>query len=319
VKNEDRRLTVIIPTYKRPRILERLLSNLSEQELIPDEVLVVDSSEDDLTTNLCQRLSEALPFELKLLRSRKGLTIQRNVGIDESRGKFVAMLDDDVVLDKGCLRILVGSLLDPANADVIGISGYIANEWGKEQSNWWHGLMKKLGFFPGELRPGKYLDWGYPVELNFLKPFTGIIYTDFLPGGATLWRRHLYEAMRPNPDIFTYGGEDKEFSLRAGKKYRLAISGDARLEHHHVPGGARPHPFFNGFFIVRNMLYIFKYCRDDRQFLKKVKLHLYFVVESARMFVTALTGMKLGAAMKALGIFSGSAYYFAFPPKAGKK
>lgn len=319
MKNEDRLFTVIIPTYKRPGIVERLLLNLSEQKLIPDEVLVVDASDDDLTRNVCDRLRKTLPFELKILGSRKGLTIQRNVGIDESRGKFVAMLDDDVILDKECLGILVGLLRDPANADVVGISGFIVNEWGRDQSSWWHGLMKKLGFFPGELRPGKYLDWGYPVELSVLKPFTGIIYADFLPGGATVWKRQLYETIRPNPDIFTYGGEDKEFSLRAGWKHRLAISGDARLEHHHVPGGARPHPFLNGFFIVRNMLYIFRYCRNERRFLKKVRLHFYFVIESARMFVTAITGWKFGAVMKALGLLSGSAYYFVLPPKAGKK
>jgi glucosyl-dolichyl phosphate glucuronosyltransferase len=308
-------ITVIIPTYKRPKMVEALILNIGRQVLAPCEVLVVDSSEDGFTKEVCEALQNQLPFRLIYMKSEKGLTKQRNIGIEKSIGKFIVMLDDDVLLEENFLKCLIGFLREPENSNVGGVSGYIINQWGKEEQNWWTSALAKLGFFPEKMEPGRYLDWGYPVELSYLKVSSGNIFTDFIPGGCTMWRREVFECFRPNTDIFTYGGEDKEFSLRVKRKYRLAVVCDALVEHFKVAGGARKNPFTNGFYTVRNWLYIYINCFENPSFFKKLKLNIYFGLDSARMFLASAFHLQIKTMLKAVGITCGTIFYFFVPPK----
>jgi glycosyltransferase involved in cell wall biosynthesis len=89
---------VVIPTYKRPDLLFRLLTSISRQTLLPDEVIVVDDASGmDKQYNDC--ITE---FETKLLNLRlhrlpvnAGAPHARNVGISLSKSDWIALVDDD--------------------------------------------------------------------------------------------------------------------------------------------------------------------------------------------------------------------------------
>jgi len=49
------RVSVIFPTYQRPKDLEIALDSLLVQTILPFETIVVDQSDDDLTKELCHR------------------------------------------------------------------------------------------------------------------------------------------------------------------------------------------------------------------------------------------------------------------------
>ena len=86
-------ISVVIPVYNRPDLLNRALSSVSKQTTQADEVLVVDdgsSSSPDLSD-----FHEDL--EIQCLRREKnlGVSAARNWGIQQARGKWIALLDSD--------------------------------------------------------------------------------------------------------------------------------------------------------------------------------------------------------------------------------
>ena len=86
-------ISVVIPVYNRPDLLERALCSVSKQTTQADEVLVVDdgsSSSPDLSD------FHENP-EVHCLRRKKnlGVSAARNWGIQQARGEWIALLDSD--------------------------------------------------------------------------------------------------------------------------------------------------------------------------------------------------------------------------------
>lgn len=86
-------ISVVIPVYNRPDLLERALCSVSKQTTQADEVLVVDdgsSSSPDLSD------FHENP-EVHCLRREKnlGVSAARNWGIQQARGEWIALLDSD--------------------------------------------------------------------------------------------------------------------------------------------------------------------------------------------------------------------------------
>ncbi len=85
-------VSVVIPTYKRPKKLERALKSVINQTYENLEIIVVnDAPETDLNhiTGLDDRV--------KLInhKENKGAPAARNTGIKDSKGEYIAFLDDD--------------------------------------------------------------------------------------------------------------------------------------------------------------------------------------------------------------------------------
>jgi glycosyltransferase involved in cell wall biosynthesis len=97
------RISVVIPTYKRPQLLLRCLTTVLTQHIDADayEVIVVDDGHDDATQHLVESLKEGAPLaaELRYLRPPigRGPAVARNVGWRAARGEIVAFTDDDTV------------------------------------------------------------------------------------------------------------------------------------------------------------------------------------------------------------------------------
>ncbi|MGH2794651.1 MAG: glycosyltransferase [Actinomycetota bacterium] len=140
------RVTVILPTYKRPESLARTLEALAAQDAPFEWELVVIDNEDAPGADPVFRSKEAaFDGRARMVReSRRGSAYARNRGIEEARGDLTAMIDDDVVpapdwLAKIAAPVLAGRsfgagglvLLDPSVdrprwLDEIAIGGYLA-------------------------------------------------------------------------------------------------------------------------------------------------------------------------------------------------
>ena len=96
----DLGLSVVIPTYNRPRELERLLLSVRQQTYDNFECLVIDdgsaSEALDQYRRIWQSLDERFQLHLKDPRDRGGGPGKaRNTGIRLARAPFVAFCDDD--------------------------------------------------------------------------------------------------------------------------------------------------------------------------------------------------------------------------------
>jgi len=86
------RVSVVIPTYDRARLVERAVGSVLEQTRSAHEVIVVD---DGSTDGTFERLREAFP-EVRLVRQiNLGVSAARNAGIALATGTWIALLDSD--------------------------------------------------------------------------------------------------------------------------------------------------------------------------------------------------------------------------------
>jgi len=103
-------VSIIICTYRRAEALGELLDCLAAQTYRDGEVLIIDgsgadSSVQDKVESFMNRVGEQV--NLRLIRSQKGLTRQRNVGLREAQGELVCFFDDDVTFDEDFISQVV--------------------------------------------------------------------------------------------------------------------------------------------------------------------------------------------------------------------
>lgn len=91
-------ISVVIPTYKRPDLLKRLLTSISKQSEQPEEVIVVDDCS-GMALEYGEVISEFSTILANLkyfcLESNSGAPTARNKGIHESSQPWIALVDDD--------------------------------------------------------------------------------------------------------------------------------------------------------------------------------------------------------------------------------
>jgi glycosyltransferase involved in cell wall biosynthesis len=97
------RISVVIPTYRRPDLLLRCLNAVLDQRMSPDsyEIIVVDDGHDDETQRVVTEIARDLgPLScLRYLRppTGRGPAVARNAGWRAARGELIAFTDDDTV------------------------------------------------------------------------------------------------------------------------------------------------------------------------------------------------------------------------------
>lgn len=88
------RVSVIIPTYNRARLLSRAVSSVLRQTYEDHEIIIVDDCSIDDTPQVIQSYADPRIRSVRHNRNA-GLPTSRNTGIQMARGEYVAFLDDD--------------------------------------------------------------------------------------------------------------------------------------------------------------------------------------------------------------------------------
>jgi glycosyltransferase involved in cell wall biosynthesis len=217
------RIAFVVPTRNRPADLRRMLKSVEAQSVVPDEIILVDGGDPG-------QMVDDVPAEFPNLRVRylrvypPGLSKQRNAGMDAVSVDITlaGYIDDDIVFEPGAIEAMLG-FWEKAGRDLGGASFNIVNN--DRRRIFW---IQRF-FLLSSPRRGTFLRSGYETPLW---PVTDTIWTRWLCGGATIWRRDITREI-PYDEWFEGTGylEDVDFSSRVGRKYRLAIVGEARLLH----------------------------------------------------------------------------------------
>lgn len=226
-------VSIIICTYRRAEALGDLLDCLAAQTYRHNEILIIDGSGED--TSVRDKVEGFLSraggrVNLRLVQSQKGLTRQRNVGLREAQGDLICFFDDDVTFGEDFIAQTVRLFQQSEMKEVGGVTGYDVLNYGVPM-RFRHKLRGRLGFYKS-WRPGALARCGLVVPLDIQPPFSGCLDVGWLGGFCMLYRREAVAGLSFDEGLPTYGGEDTNFSMKVGKKWRLVLCGDLQLKHH---------------------------------------------------------------------------------------
>ena len=277
------RVTLIICTYARKYWVDNLLVSISEQSIVPTEIIIVDASPEKMDYSIPNGL------EIRIINSDKmQLTYQKNLGLDKATGDIIFFLDDDLLLDENYIEETIKVFDEDADKKTGAVSGYITNQWGISSCNpgLFLRLTRFLNIYDGDYSPGSVSPSGVFIELNWLQPFSGLKKVDFVPGGCTAFRKEVFDKYRPPLIINKYGGEDKTFSRMIASNWKMCVCGDARLQHFSAPGGARQTHYSETNSTAKFNLFIQKnYGRSNQSTLR---LRLYYILGALRMYMISI-------------------------------
>jgi len=251
--------SLIICTYKRPSALAKIIHHLEKIPDIPDEILIVDGSQDKESYNtLAPIISKGLlKCNIIYLFAPTGLTIQRNAGIDISKGEIVHFLDDDCLPEPNYFKEIEAVFRE--NPNVAGVTGAILNEMGIAVSRKYK-FRRFLGFFPRDGVPGRYYCNGSSVpKLIKGANFTENYEVDIASGASMSFRRSIIDEVGGFSEFFKgYSqGEDLEFSLRVRRISKIIMCRSAECNHYQAIS-SRPDPYKKGFMEIFNRYYIWR-------------------------------------------------------------
>jgi len=116
----DYKIAVLIPTKNRKALLQRALTSVVTQDVLPDEIIVVnDGSQDDTMDFLNDFvvLNQAVTFQVINKKESGGVNVARNDGIKISQSDWIAFLDDDDEFLPGVLSRMK-SVIDRTSPDI---------------------------------------------------------------------------------------------------------------------------------------------------------------------------------------------------------
>lgn len=88
------RVTVIIPTYRRPVFLHNAIKSVLNQTFQDFEVIIVDDASNDRTSEVVKSFTDSRICYIHH-ETNKGGSVARNTGIRNAHGEYIAFLDDD--------------------------------------------------------------------------------------------------------------------------------------------------------------------------------------------------------------------------------
>lgn len=286
------KLCLIIPTKDRPSELERLLKSVIVQDVLPEQIIVVDGGNPGIKW-IVDKFSELPISYLQVLPP--GLTRQRNAGLHIVRDDIdlVGFLDDDIVLEPNCIANMLNFWESASNK--IGGAGFNIVDAIPSHKPWWAELLSDR--YLRNKKPGSLLKSGRNIPYC---PASVTVETDWLCGGATVWKKEIFEKFGYDEWFATYGiVEDIDFSFRASKHYKLAVVADAKVKHIELP---KKNHFLWAYVITMNHLYLskkheeFSYPLCVTNFLVEgVKCFIYGLLRCDRNYIKRGTGHILAS------------------------
>lgn len=247
-------ISVILCTYNRHADLYNCLVSLSKQTLAPNEIIIIDASPDgwDDYPELTQIFNHShFPqTTLHYLKSQKGLTLQRNLGIRTATRDFIYFFDDDVILEPTYLQAMHDIFIH--NRRYVAGMGTITNVAPKQLSL--HRMFRKIFLLQHEHGSGNFTASGIPTHPYGTSEFKDV---EILGGCCMAFRTHVLKKHQFDTALATYAYmEDADIACSIRKEGQIFFNPAARLQHIQSPA-ARDGVFINRAMLMRNYRYLF--------------------------------------------------------------
>ena len=217
------KVSLIIPTFNRPHLLERCVES-ARRAGSGVEVIVVDDASSDETASVCQKLRD---IKYVRLDSNRGVAGARNEGLRASTSEYVGFLDDDDLRLPNSMDAQVNMLDAHPDAGMV----YGRALYGDEQ------CLPKGGSYPDECPQGdifwELMQWNFVPCLTVIFRRTCLERVGLLDESATgvddwdLWVRisELHPVLATEQTVAIWRQPtptSEQFSFRAERMHRRA-------------------------------------------------------------------------------------------------
>jgi glycosyltransferase involved in cell wall biosynthesis len=220
-------ISAVIATADRVDVLKVALNSLYSQSVVPEQVILIDASNDNSTFLLCVEFFPLIEYRKA---KNKGAAVQRNEGLELVDNSYVLFMDDDIIFEKNCLFKMWVSIC--SSIEIGGVSAFITNQK--------YAAPGKVSKFMYLIMHGKKLDsyaglcigpaWNLLPEDNCNLPELRPV--EWLNTTCVIYRK----AALPEP-VFSsnFKGysllEDLCLSLTVAKKWKLFNNREAKIFH----------------------------------------------------------------------------------------
>jgi glycosyltransferase involved in cell wall biosynthesis len=123
------KISVIIPTYNREKLLERAIHSVLRQTIACAEIIIVDDGSMDQTADLVRYLAEKSATPIHYFhQGNMGPAAARNLGIQQSQSGLIAFLDSDDHWRKNKLACQLKAMQEDPGA----LISYTREQWLRE-------------------------------------------------------------------------------------------------------------------------------------------------------------------------------------------
>ncbi len=203
------KLSIVILTYNRGELIQKLLSSLSQIKYTPLEIIVVDNHSDVPVKSI---IGDEFPA-VTVLEMEQNIGVGgRNSGIAVATGDFIITLDDDIM---GIDDVAVKKIIDIFSDPVIGAVCFKVVDPDGNISNWCH---------------------HYPLESFSEKTFI----TNEITEGAVCFRKETLNKSGLYPDFFFISHEGPDLAYRImNVGYNVIYSPEVVVTHYHSAIGRK--------------------------------------------------------------------------------
>jgi len=246
--------SVVVATKDRPDDIINFLDSLNNQTTKPNEIIIVDSSDNPLwkNENFLQNFNTKKFPQIKMIykHTNPGLTFQRNVGIKAASCDVVHFFDDDVILGKNYLQEINKTF--EQNPHYAGGMGDIQNI--PHKTNSLNIFLRKLFMLQRIYANGKFTPSGMPQHTYGTSQFKNV---EVLGGCLMSYRSWVFKKHLFDETLEKYSYmEDCDFSRRVSYEHPLFFNPNAKLQHLQSPL-SRDKIEANRAMYVKNYSYLF--------------------------------------------------------------
>lgn len=286
--NETPKISVVIATKNRFHDIIKCLESILIQTLLPDEIVIVDSSD---TQELKSKIKEFKSEKTKIiyLHTKAGMTYQWNTGVKNSCGDIVFILDDDTILENAFIKEIVNVFENDKEKKIGGVCGDVITIKNQNHSII-HSILATISrpigitlatvFFLNKIGNGKFRLSGFPTHRYGTDKIANV---ECLPGGLTAYRKEVFKEFTFDENIRFMADED--FSYRVSRKYQNVYTPYAKIVHNVSPA-AREKAY------LRRKMLIQSYCYHFKKNLPQTFKHKFaFYMSICGLFVREMMSM----------------------------
>ncbi|MCY2954901.1 MAG: glycosyltransferase [Planctomycetota bacterium] len=244
---------LVIATRNRPQALALSVPLLVQQSVLPKRLIIADSSDDPAPARrVVEESCAGAKIELLFLRCDRGLTRQRNAGLQHVQSPVVLFPDDDALAFPGVAE----AILKVYDLDTAGDIGGVCSAWAHELPS---GVVEKLTYvmprsdrlklaisrcrhlIENRLFPNPFIVHGRaqwhvrPVPTWLSRE--DVVQVEWMTGLCMSFRTELIRRLRFDETLEGYGlFEDVEASFKISHNHLIVGANNARLFHYRMPG-----------------------------------------------------------------------------------